>query len=152
MTPLARELLTILRDACDQMLRVAADADAQPKGPPKSPTRKQKRLPRRVWMDESIVDGAQPRAGTYTIWDIKRRGLALRVQPTGSRSWYFVYGLANRTVWLRIADARTIGLAEARELAGKAAVDVTRKKFELRAARALRPRAPVGTNQQALPL
>ena len=101
----------------------------------------------------SIVDGAQPRAGTYTIWDIKRRGLALRVQPTGSRSWYFVYSLANRTIWLRIADARTIGLAEARAFAGKTAVDVTRKKFELRAARALRPRAPVATNQQqALPL
>ena len=37
------------------------------------------------------------------VWDTQQRGLALRVQPTGSRSWVMVYSRHGRPRWLASA-------------------------------------------------
>ena len=60
------------------------------------------------------------------IWDTHQRGLALRVQPTGARSWYTVYSRHGRPRWLRLGDANAIGLSDARTLATEAALAVAR--------------------------
>ncbi|HYT69222.1 MAG TPA: tyrosine-type recombinase/integrase [Vicinamibacterales bacterium] len=44
-------------------------------------------------------------------------GLALRVSPTGAKSWALLYRTRNRLRRLTIGDAKTIGLADAREQA-----------------------------------
>ena len=52
-------------------------------------------------------------------WDTKAGGLALRVQPGGSRSWVVVYSRHGRSRWLTLGAADRIGLADARIEAGK---------------------------------
>ena len=58
----------------------------------------------------------------------KQHGLALRVQPTGSRSWYCIYSYRGRPRWLRLGDADAIGLSDARTLAAEAMLAVARGK------------------------
>ena len=52
-------------------------------------------------------------------WDTKAGGLALRVQPGGSRSWVVVYSRHGRSRWLTLGAADRIGLSDARIEAGK---------------------------------
>ena len=82
------------------------------------------RAPRRRRLTERMVDRARPEAAAYAIWDTRQRGLALRVQPTGQRSWKAVYSIHGRPRWLHIGDARAIGLADARRIAAQVAVAV----------------------------
>ena len=62
------------------------------------------------------------------MWDTKQHGLALRVQPSGSRSWYCVYSYHGRPRWLRLGDAGSIGLSDARTLAAETMLAVARGK------------------------
>jgi integrase len=62
------------------------------------------------------------------IWDVLQRGLALRVQPSGARSWYVVYTRHGRSRWLRLGHADAIGLADARTLAAKTMLAVAEGK------------------------
>ena len=62
------------------------------------------------------------------MWDTKQHGLALRVQSSGSRSWYCVYSYHGRPRWLRLGDAGAIGLSDARTLAAEAMLAVARGK------------------------
>jgi integrase len=80
--------------------------------PPKQPARKRR-------LTELAVRKLQPEAAAFVVWDIHQRGLAIRVQPTGARSWYAVYSRHGRSRWLRLGDAGAIGLADARTLAAK---------------------------------
>jgi integrase len=66
------------------------------------------------------------RAKPGIVWDTQQRGLALRTQPTGRKTWYAVYSRHGRPRWMRLGDANTMGLAEARTLAGEARVAVDR--------------------------
>ena len=70
----------------------------------------------------------RPRATTYLIWDTLQRGLAIRVQPTGSRAWKVIYCRHGRPRWLHLGDAGAIGLADARTLAAEAMLEVARGK------------------------
>ena len=79
-----------------------------------------KRAAKKVRLSELSVRAAKPKAATYQLWDTRQSGLALRVQPSGSKSWYCVYTFHGRPRWLRIADAHTIGLSDARTLAAEA--------------------------------
>src|SRR5262245_1154701 len=62
------------------------------------------------------------------IWDDRSPGLALAVMPSGRKSWYVVYRRHGRNVWMRLGDARSIGLADARQMAREIAIDVARGK------------------------
>jgi integrase len=75
--------------------------------------------PRRRRLTELFVRRLKGGEHTYLIWDELARHLALRVQPTGARAWYCVYSRHGRPRWLHLGDARAIGLADARMLAGE---------------------------------
>ena len=81
---------------------------------------------------------AKPRPRAYLIWDTLARGLALRVQPTGRKSWCVIYRAHGRPRWYHLGDASVLPLSEARELAVEAMLQVMRGKdpaAERRAAR-----------------
>jgi integrase len=84
------------------------------------------------------VQQAKPRPRAYLIWDTLARGLALRVQPTGRKSWCVIYRAHGRPRWYHLGDASVLPLSEARELAVEAMLQVIRGKdpaAERRAAR-----------------
>ena len=93
--------------------------DARPR--PKKPARK-------LRLSELSVRKAKPRASAYALWDTKESGLALRVQPSGSKSWYFVYSRHGRPRWLRLGDAGAMGLSDVRTRATEERLAIARGK------------------------
>jgi integrase len=75
--------------------------------------------PRKRKLTELTVRSLKPDATAYQVWDERQHGLAIRVQPSGSRSWYVVYSLRNRVRWYHIGNANALGLADARKLAAR---------------------------------
>jgi hypothetical protein len=49
--------------------------------------KRRKRPAEKRRLTEFAVKKAKPKAEAYLIWDTHQRGLALRVQPTGAKSW-----------------------------------------------------------------
>jgi integrase len=82
--------------------------------------RRPKRGPRKQRLTELYVQ--KPKPGL--TWDTYQRGLALRVQPTGAKSWVVVYSRQGRSRWLYLGKADAIGLSDARTLAAKAMLAV----------------------------
>ncbi|HEV3158528.1 MAG TPA: integrase family protein [Xanthobacteraceae bacterium] len=93
-----------------------------------NPHRRTKRAARKAQLRELSVQKAKPHDEAYLIWDAKQRGLALRVQPTGAKSWNVIYSRQGRPRWLHLGDAGTIGLADAREMAAEAMLAVIKGK------------------------
>jgi len=85
-----------------------------------------KRAARKRRLTELVVRKARPESSAYLIWDALQRGLALRVQPSGSKSWTVIYSRHGGPRWLHLGDAGAIGLADARTLAAEAMVQVAR--------------------------
>jgi integrase len=82
------------------------------------PVRKQR-------LTELTVQKAKPEPGRYyLIWDSYQRGLALKVEPTGSKAWYCVYSRHGRARWLHLGNADAVSLERARMLTGKTLVAV----------------------------
>ena len=69
-------------------------------------------------------DGERP----YLVWDTYQRGLAIQVQPTGTKAWKCIYPFHGRPRWYHIANASAVGLAEARVLAGRIMFQVAEGK------------------------
>ena len=90
--------------------------------------RRPKRAARKVQLRELSVRKAKPKDKAYVIWDTKQRGLALRIQPTGSKAWVFVYSRQGRPRWLTLGAADAVGLADARILAAEAMLAVAKGK------------------------
>jgi integrase len=88
--------------------------------------RRPKRAADRRRLTELAVQKAKPKAEAYLIWDTKQRGLAMRVQPTGAKSWKAIYSRHGKPRWLHLgrADEGGIGLADARKLAARAMLRV----------------------------
>jgi hypothetical protein len=74
-----------------------------------------KRPARKQRLTEPAVRKARPEATAYLIWDSHQRGLALRVQPTGSKAWVVIYSRHGRPRWLHLGAADVIPLADARK-------------------------------------
>ena len=55
----------------------------------------------------SPLDGVKlrPKERAFLIWDTLERGLALHVQPTGHRSYNFIYRYGTRSRWFHIGAA-----------------------------------------------
>jgi integrase len=88
-----------------------------------------RRALRKVRLTQLKVHKAKASGGAeIIIWDEAQRGLALRVQPTGGKSWYCVYSRQGRSRWLRLGHADAIGLGDARTLAAKAMLAVAEGK------------------------
>ncbi len=88
--------------------------------------RPSRRAPRKLRLSELAVQKALPKATTYALWDTKQLGLALRVQPTGGKSYYCVYSRHGRPRWYRIGNAGAIGLSDARTMAAEVMLAVAR--------------------------
>ena len=70
----------------------------------------------------------KPKAAAYVVWDTHQHGLAIRVQPTGAKSWKVIYSRHGRPRWLHLGNANAITLADARTLAGRAMFAVAEGK------------------------
>jgi len=88
--------------------------------------RRPKRAPRRKRLTELDRTKARPQAKEYLIWDTQQRGHALRVQPSGHRSFVVGYSRHGRTRWLTIGNAADIPLAESRTMAAEAMLKVAK--------------------------
>jgi integrase len=89
--------------------------------PPKRPARKAK-------LTELAVRKLKSEAAPFVIWDSHQHGLAIRVQPTGGKSFYVVYSRHGRPRWYRIGSANAIGLADARKHAARVLLEVINGK------------------------
>jgi integrase len=69
-----------------------------------------------------------PKDRPYLVWDSHQRGLAVRVQPTGFKSWKCVYPFHGRPRWYSLGATDAIGLADARRLAGRIMFQVAEGK------------------------
>jgi integrase len=79
-----------------------------------------------VRLTELTVRNARPAKTAYLIWDTHQRGLALRVQPTGTRSFVVVYSRQGRPRWLLMGKADAIALSDARAMAAEAMLAVAK--------------------------
>jgi integrase len=70
----------------------------------------------------------RPRTRVFLVWDSLERGLALRVQPTGHKSYQFVYHFRGRSRWFHIGPADAVSLALARETATRLRLEVHQGK------------------------
>ena len=97
------------------------------------------RPPRKRKLTQLLVKRQRPAARAYLIWDTKLPGLALQIQPSGTRTFKVIYSYHGRPRWLHLGNANSIGLAAARRLAMEIMVQVARARdpaAEKRAARA----------------
>ena len=76
-----------------------------------------KAAPDKRRLSELSVRKITPREKAFVVWDTHVRGLGLRVQPSGHRSWVCVYSFHNRVRWHHIGPADAVALASARKLA-----------------------------------
>jgi integrase len=87
-------------------------------------TKRSKHTARKRRLTELFVRKARPESAAYLVWDELQHGLALRIQPTGKRSWNAIYSRHGRPRWLHLGDASAIALSDARRLAAKAMLAV----------------------------
>lgn len=80
-------------------------------------------------MKAKITERALPRyvpqADPYEVFDTDQRGLLLRIQPSGVRSYYFAYSTRDgRRRRLKLGEPGPLSVAAAREMARRAAGEV----------------------------
>jgi integrase len=92
------------------------------------PTKRAKKPADKRRLTELSVRKLKPKGAPYLVWDSHRHGLAIRVQPTGRKSWNVIYSRQGRPRWLHLGDATAIDLATARLMAGEAMVAVAKGK------------------------
>jgi integrase len=84
--------------------------------------------PRKTKLNEMTVTRSRPADRPYLIWDVKQKGLAVAVHPTGSRSYKTIYSKRGRPRWITLGKVGAIGLADARLLAQEIMLEVARGK------------------------
>jgi integrase len=87
-----------------------------------------KRLAHKRRFTDLYVRKIKPKAAAYVVWDTHQHGLAIRVQPTGTKAWKVIYSRHGRPRWLHLGNANAIGLADARTLAAEAMLAVAKGK------------------------
>jgi hypothetical protein len=65
-----------------------------------APARFARTAPHKRKLTDRRVQNCKPRACTYIVWDTAQRGLGLRIQPTGHKSWVYVYRHNRKPRWL----------------------------------------------------
>ena len=61
-------------------------------------------------LTELYVRKLRPQNSAFVVWDTRQHGLALRVQPIGSKAWKVIYSRHGRPRWLHLGNADAIGL------------------------------------------
>jgi integrase len=77
---------------------------------------------------------------SFAVWDTSKPGLCILVQPSGYKSWKFVYSHHGRSRWYHIGAADAIGLADARKRVSELAFKVSKGEDPLAEDRAERGR------------
>jgi len=75
--------------------------------------------PNKRKLSDIFIKKLKPQASTFLVWDTHQRGLAIRIQPTGSKSWKCIYPFHGRPRWYHIGAVDAIDLADARRLASR---------------------------------
>jgi hypothetical protein len=82
-------------------------------------------VPNKRNLTELLVRKAKAEGTALNIWDLKERGLVLRVQPSGHRAFKAVYSIGGRARWFHIGN---VHLADARKMAQQVRFDVAHGK------------------------
>jgi integrase len=75
--------------------------------------------PNKRKLNDLMVKRLAPADRPYLVWDSHQRGLAVRVETTGRKSYKVIYPHHGRPRWYSIGAADAIGLQDARKLAGR---------------------------------
>jgi integrase len=89
------------------------------------------RAARRRKLTERFVRTVRSEAAAFAVWDTYQRGLAVRVQPSGQKSYKVVYSYRGKARWCHLKDATAIGLVVARQLAAEIMAKVAAGKDPL---------------------
>jgi hypothetical protein len=79
-------------------------------------------------LNDLVVRRLKPKPRPYLVWDQLQRGLAVRIEPSGYRSWKCIYQFAGRPRWFHLAACDAVGIADARALAAKVMYQVAEGK------------------------
>jgi integrase len=88
--------------------------------------RRPKRPARKRRLTELFVRKVKPEDEEFLVWDLMQRGLVLRVQPSGTKTWYTIYSRHGRARWYKHGSASAIGLSAARTLSAEAMLTVAK--------------------------
>lgn len=86
------------------------------------------RAPNKRKLTDTFVHTVRPETSVQHVWDLKLRGLVLAIQPSGTKSWKCVYSRLGRPRWMHLGNAGSIGLSDARRLAGRIMFQVAEGK------------------------
>jgi integrase len=75
--------------------------------------------PNKCKLSDLFLKKLEPQDRTFIVWDTYQRGLAVAVQPTGSKAWKCIYSRNGRPRWYHIGNVGAIDLADARKLASR---------------------------------
>src|ERR1700691_3233089 len=78
-----------------------------------------RREPNKVKLTDPHIKALQRQDRPYLGWDDTQRGLAVRVESSGFKSWKVIYSRQGRPRWYNIGKVDDIGLAKARKEAAK---------------------------------
>ena len=76
-------------------------------------------------LSEVFIKKLQPQPRKFLVWDMKQRGLAVLVQPTGQKSWKCIYSMRGRPRWYHIGVVGALDLNAARKRAAKLMYEVS---------------------------
>ncbi len=79
--------------------------------------------PNKRKLTDRKVASLKPKARAYTVWDTAQRGLGLRIQPSGHKSWVVVYRHNRKPRWLTFP---LVPVRAAREKAAEVTLAVMR--------------------------
>jgi len=72
---------------------------------------------RRTRLTDFVVRRTSPEASAFQIWDEDVKGLCVRIQPSGQRSFFAYYRRGGRRRMFHIGDVREVALGDARKIA-----------------------------------
>ncbi|MDA5092477.1 integrase arm-type DNA-binding domain-containing protein [Aliiroseovarius sp. KMU-50] len=77
-------------------------------------------------LTKRVIEGLEPKADSYLIWDAEVKGFGVRVYPTGKRTYVIQYRAGKRTRRLTLGQHGPLTTDEARKLAKQRLGDVAR--------------------------
>lgn len=84
--------------------------------------------PNKHRLNNFYIKNLKPREQPYCAWDTYQKGLAVLVQPSGSKAYHVVYRFGGRSRWYFLGHVDAIGLDDARKLASRAMFAVAEGK------------------------
>lgn len=83
-----------------------------------------RRLPNKRRLNDQVIKRLVPSENPYLVWDTVQRGLAVRVETSGYRSFKIIYSRHGKPRWYSIGPCDVVSIDAARLKAGKVMVAV----------------------------